>query len=183
MLKRLSLLQKSSVSVQSGFTLIEILIVVAMVGILMTMALSSWNQALGRWQVSSAQRNVFGAIQKTQLSAQRNNANWQFSIYETPTGDVQWASHPQTESPAVWTVLGENSLDIDLADTTLDSRGGVYYIRFDFKGNLASRTRTLTLTHHNFPRVKRCVIMSTILGKVRLASEQEKPSSSGRYCH
>ncbi|MBT9311516.1 type II secretion system protein [Leptothoe kymatousa TAU-MAC 1615] len=157
--------------------------VVAIVGILAGMALPAWNQALGKWQVSDAQQQVASAIRNTQVKAQSSSANWQFSIYETTSGEVQWSSHPQTGMPTNWTRVGNSAIDIDLADTTLDSKSGAYYIRFDYKGNLASRTRTLTLTHRSFPGIKRCLIMSTILGKMRLATEQENPSSAGRYCH
>ena len=156
---------------------------VVMVGLLSTMALSSWNSALGRWHVSSAQQQIALAIRQTQAKAQRHSANWQFSIHETAAGNVKWASHPQKDLPRIWKTVGRKELDIDPADTTLDSVSGIYYIRFDYKGNLASRTRTLTLTHRNVSSVKRCLIMSTILGEIRLANEQSRPNSSGRRCY
>ncbi|MEM6252391.1 MAG: type II secretion system protein [Cyanobacteria bacterium P01_D01_bin.156] len=170
-------------SARSGFSLIEILVVVTIVGFLASMVLPAWGKALARWQVFNARQQLVLAIRKTQTNAQRNHTNWQFSIYEVSSGHVQWASHPQNEVPTLWTVAGNHLIDIDLADTTLDSKSGIYYIRFDYKGNLASRTRTLTLTHQNSSSIKRCLIMSTILGKIRLADEREKLSSSGRLCY
>lgn len=170
-------------SAQSGFTLIELLIVIVIVGILATMTLFSWNSALSRWHVSSAQQQIALAIRQTQIKAQGSRANWQFSIYETAAGSVEWASHPQKNLPKMWKTVGRRELDIDQADTTLDNVNGIYYIRFDYKGNLASRTRTLTLTNRNASNVKRCLIMSTILGEIRLANEQSKPNSKGRRCY
>ncbi|MBE9068598.1 type II secretion system protein [Leptolyngbya cf. ectocarpi LEGE 11479] len=166
-----------------GFTLLESLVVVGMIGVLSVTAAPSWVTFLERWRLNDAQSQLYSAIRTTQANAQNNRLNWQFSILETHAGEVEWASHPQNELPMVWQTLGNDAIDIDLADTTLDSRDGVYYIRFNYKGNLVSRTRTFTLTSSMAPSIKRCVVMSNLLGAMRQAKEQEKPSSSGRYCY
>ncbi|MEM7062427.1 MAG: type II secretion system protein [Cyanobacteria bacterium P01_B01_bin.77] len=168
---------------KSGFTLLESLVVVGMIGVLSVSAAPGWVTFLEKWRLVDAQSELYSAIRTTQTNAQSNKLNWQFSIRETSTGDVEWASHPQHETPTVWQNLGNDAIDIDLADTTLDSRSGVYYIRFNYKGNLVSRTRTITLTSSMAPSIKRCVVMSNLLGAMRQAKEQETPSSSGRYCY
>ncbi|MBT9315567.1 type II secretion system protein [Leptothoe spongobia] len=167
----------------SGFTLLETLIVIAVLGLIGAISVPSWLTFLEGWKLSDAQANIFFAIRNTQTYAQTNQLTWQLSIRETPTGDVQWASHAQKDLPTVWQSLGSDTIDIDLADTTLDSRNGAYYIRFNYKGHLSSRTRTLTLTSSEAPTLKRCVVMSTLLGAVRKAQEQQRASSSGRYCY
>lgn len=166
-----------------GFTLTEFLVVVIIIGIGTTFASSSWFSALGRWEVTNVQQNVYLAIQRTQMKAQQNKTNWQFSIHETLDGYVEWASHAQDVLPTVWQSIGTKDIDIDLADTTLDKSSGNYYVRFNYKGRLASRTRTLAFVSSKVPKVKRCLVMSTLLGKVRLAKENPKPNSSGRYCY
>ncbi|NEQ52001.1 MAG: type II secretion system protein [Leptolyngbya sp. SIO3F4] len=166
-----------------GFTLIEVVIVIAFLGITSSVSIPAWLTFLESWKLSDAQRKIFFAIRNTQTYAQTNHLNWQFSIRETSAGDVEWATHAQKNLPTVWQSLGSNSIDIDLADTTLDSRNGAYYVRFDSQGNLASRTRTLTITSSSAPNLKRCVVMSTLLGAVRQAKEQQRASSSGRYCY
>lgn len=167
----------------NGFTLFETLIVVAIIGILGAAISPGWLSFLEEWRLTDAQQELYSGIRQTQTDAQNNRLNWQFSVRETPAGEVEWASHPQNQLPTIWKALGNEAIDIDIADTTLDSRGGIYYTRFDYKGYLASRTRTLTLTSSLAPSIKRCVIMSNMLGAVRQAKEQEKPSSSGRYCY
>lgn len=171
------------VNPKGGFTLLEVLVVIAVLGVLGATVAPSWFTFLERWRLADAQRELYAAIRSTQTHAQSNRLNWQFSIRETSSGDVEWASHPQNEIPTLWKIVGNDIIDIDLADTTLDSRNGIYYIRFDYRGYLASRTRTLTLTSDLAPSIKRCVVMSNLLGAMRQAQEQQKPSSSGRYCH
>ena len=168
---------------ESGLTLLETLVVLAVVGTVMAISVPFWNGFVERWQVSEARATVYSAIRQTQASALRTRVIWQFSIRETLAGDIEWASHAKEVTPTVWNSLGSKTLDIDLADTTLDKRDGAYYVRFDFKGRLASRTRTLTLTSSRVPSIKRCIVMSTILGAMRQPREQARPNPRGRYCY
>lgn len=172
-----------NVNNQSGFTFIEVLIVIVIIGIATSLASSTWYGVLGRWEVTNAQQEAYQGIRQTQVNAQRNKSDWQFSIHETSAGYVEWSSHVQDALPVVWKTLGTKDLGIDADDTTLDSSKGNYYVRFNYKGRLASRTRTLTFVNEKVPNVKRCLVMSTLLGKVRLAQEHEKPNSAGRYCY
>ena len=167
----------------AGFTLLEMLVVITMLGILAAIVAPGWLTFIERWRLSSARSEVYSAIRRTQVQAQTQGMDWQFSIRENPAGEVEWAIHALADSPAQWRSLGSNAVDIDMADTTLDSRNGAYYVKFDYRGYLASRTRTLTLTSRHAPTVKRCVVMSTLLGAVRQAQDQKRPSSSGRYCY
>ena len=167
----------------SGFTLLETLVVLGLIGILSAAVVPTWNGLLERWQVSGAQSKAYSAIRQTQTAAMSHHMTWQFSIREALSGGVEWAMHSLTESPVVWEPLGGKTLDIDLADTTLDKRDGAYYVRFDYKGRLASRTRTLTFTSSRVSSIKRCIVMSTILGAIRQSHEQPKANSAGRYCY
>ncbi|MEO1506090.1 MAG: type II secretion system protein [Cyanobacteria bacterium J06633_23] len=171
------------VSCSGGFTLLESLLVMFMLGVLSSAVVPGWVTFLEKWRLSDAQSKLYSAIRETQTNAQNNRLNWQFSIRETSTGKVEWANHPQHKNPIIWQSLGADAIDIDLADTTLDRRNGVYYVRFNYKGKLASRTRTITLTSSMAPSIKRCVVMSNRLGAMRQAQEQQTPSSSGRYCY
>ncbi|WP_442786381.1 prepilin-type N-terminal cleavage/methylation domain-containing protein [Leptothoe sp. PORK10 BA2] len=168
---------------ESGFTLLEIIVVLVIVGILSALVLPTWNGSQERWRVSEAQSKAYSAIRKTQAMAMRHNTTWQFSIRESLSGEVEWAMHPVSGVPADWETLGDKALDLDLADTTLHKHNGNYYIRFDYKGRLASQTRTLTFTSTRVPSVKNCIVMSTLLGAIRQSQGQPTPNARGRYCY
>lgn len=174
---------QNSVSRESGFTLLETIIVLTIFGILSALVLPTWSGSQERWRISEAQSNAYSAIRKTQAMAMHNNVTWQFSIRESPSGEVEWAMHPMSGEPANWETLGDKTLDLDLADTTLNKRDGAYYIRFDYKGRLASQTRTLTFTSSRVSSIKRCIVMSTLLGAIRQSQEQPEPNARGRYCY
>jgi prepilin-type N-terminal cleavage/methylation domain-containing protein len=168
---------------QGGFTLIELMVVVVMVSVLGAIATPGWFGYLNRRQVVSAQETIYQAIRQAQAKAQQNSDIWQFSIRERADGLVEWSIHPRAVAPTLWESLSTDSVRIDLDDTTLDSSGGIYYIRFDHKGNLASRTRTLAFSSRLSTKTKRCIIASTLLGELRQGREQATPNASGRSCY
>lgn len=173
----------NSVVKQSGFTLLETLIVLVIVGIFSALVLPTLSGSQERWRVSEAQSKAYSAIRKTQNMAMRHHMTWQFSIRESLSGEIEWAIHPLSGTPTDWKTLGDNALDLDLADTTLHNRDGTYYVRFDYKGRLASQTRTLTFTSSRAPSIKSCIVMSTLLGAIRQSKEQPEPNTRGRYCY
>jgi len=167
-----------------GLTLTELLIVVAVVGILSAIVAPSWLSFLARQQVESGQGQVRLDVQEAQLKAQQKNVLWQFSIREK-FGVVETSVHPATAVPStvVWNALN-NSIQIDQFETTLLSSDSVYYVRFDEKGNVRkSRRGRVTLSSKKAPDIKRCVFISTLLGATRAAKEQSNPDRGGRFCY
>ena len=77
--------------------------------------------------------------------------------------------------------LESHSIQID-DETTFASAGGVYYVQFDEDGNVQYRLGRLTLSSTNDPSLKRCVIVSTLIGAIRSSKEQTTPKD-GKLCY
>lgn len=165
----------------SGFTLPEILVVFLIVGVLATIALPSWLTFVNIQHLNTAQYEVHSAMQQAQSQAKKEKFTWQASFREQ-NGVLQWAVHPANVDPAVadWKNL-DSSIRLD-EETTLQQSSGVRYIRFDYRGNVIPLPRRITVSSKYHAKAKRCVIVSTILGVMRTAKEQNK-AESGKYCY
>ena len=167
---------------KAGFTLIEVLVVVAIVGILSAFTAPSWLNLLERNRLTTSRDQIYSAIRQTQVTAQRQGSTWQFSVRER-NDFVEWAMHPGAVAPvaASWEVLDSASVQID-DETTFESLGDVHYVRFDEAGNVANKLGRITLSSKPAPTIKRCVIVSTIIGAMRKSKEQPVPEN-GKLCY
>lgn len=160
---------------------------IVVVGILAAIASPVWLRFLANQRASVAQGLLKQGIQEAQLKSQQNNTYWQFSVRKNE-GAVETAVHPQSTDPALstWNAL-DGSLDLD-DETTLLSSSGVHYVRFDVKGNVRrSSLGRVTISSKQFPDIKRCVIVSTLIGATRTAREQPVPdptyNTRDRFCY
>lgn len=161
--------------------MIELLVIVVIVGIVASIAVPSWLKSLAEHRTTMAQGKLRLGIQQAQAKSQQESISWQFSVRET-SGAVEMAVHPSTLLPSLsaWEPLS-TSIHLD-AETNLAAQGSTYYVQFDAKGNVRYRLGRVTLASKQFPAVKRCVIVSTLIGATRTAKEQRVPEN-GKYCH
>ena len=82
---------------------------------------------------------------------------------------------------AKWESLESESIRID-EETTLAKSGDIYYVRFDEDGNVEYRLGRATLSSEQASSIKRCVIVSTIIGATRKSKEQPVPKD-GKICY
>lgn len=173
---------------QNGFTLIELLTVIVIMGVLAVTAAPFGLKFLERSRTTSARNDVYSAMRQAQHKAHGERTAWRFAIRQQ--GDyVEWAIYPDASShlPAQWQRVGTASLQID-DETTLENANNVYYVRFDERGTLQLwLLGRITLSSKHFPEIKRCVVVSTILGAMRKSEEQPvaDPTYSGdsRFCY
>jgi prepilin-type N-terminal cleavage/methylation domain-containing protein len=170
----------------SGFTLLEVLVVIAAIGILSAYAAPSWMAFTNTRRLSDASEKVHLGLRRAKRQAQRTKTTWQFSLREKED-TVQWAVHPETLDPnnANW-----NSLDSNVVldeETTLfkPKSSSVRRIQFDYRGTVKKPPLgRITLSSKYGGKAKRCVYISTILGAMRTAKERDKPKSgSDDYCY
>lgn len=154
----------------------------AIIAILMAIVAPGWIRFLDTQRLASAQNVVYQGIQQAQSKAQQTHSQWQFSMRDI-NDSIEWSVHPEMALSLVsnWESLGNPSLQID-DETTLQRSGNGRTVRFDHKGNVASRLGRVTLSSRRVSSVKRCVYVSTIIGALRQSKEQSKPRD-GDFCY
>lgn len=167
---------------QTGFTLLEMLVVMVIGGIVAAIAAPSFLGVVESNRLTVGRDTLYLGLREAQIAAQRQNTIWQFSLRERDSL-LEWATHPKSLSPqlAQWQSLDFRSVRID-GETTFATAGNVYYVRFDEDGNVQYRLGRITLSSEKNPNIKRCVIVSTIIGAMRKSKEQPT-AQNGKRCY
>lgn len=197
---------KSRSTASAGFTIIEILILVTIVGIFSAIVAPSWLMFINNHRLKLSLDRAHSAMVIARSNAKRDKIAWQASFKQVGK-TVQVAVHksditPAQLPPAEWKSL-ESEIEIDEDETTFvlfndrneyDKNGTIRRAMFNFQGcpvykssdecgltSLRAKA-TLTLSHPQLKNSKRCIIISTILGHKRI-SERQKTAKDGRYCY
>jgi Tfp pilus assembly protein FimT len=182
-----------------GWTILEIMVVAAIIGIVSAIAIPSWLSFIDRQRLNTAQNQVYRAMQQAKSNAVKDKLTWQVSFREY-NGVVQWAVHSEQSGQFIptnvqWHNLAPN-VQVDKArnnkgkcETTLDEQPqrcptiGPWRVQFNHHGNTNGQLGQITLISKNGGKIKRCVYVSTLIGAKRTGQERSQPNSNDKYCY
>lgn len=173
-----------NIAKSAGFTLLEMMIVLVIIGILGAIAAPSWNRFRAERQTTMARDELHQGLRQAQAASLAQRSSWRFSLRQQ-TNHWEWAVHPDTQNASdveAWQSLDANVL-LEASDTTLAQRQGIYYVRFGYRGDVKYRLGTVTVTSRSGLAQNRCVVVSTLLGATRKGREHLYPNGNGRYCY
>lgn len=152
----------SAFNVDQGFSILEMLTVLIIVGILSTLAAPSFLGWIQRQQIEEATTDIEGALKEAQRQAIANSQTCSIDLNVTDQ-----AGYPKITSSS------SNNIDNCLftGDRTLENvelASSATSLSFDYKGEVATGV-TITLTHQgrNNPKLQRCLVVSSPLGLIR----------------
>lgn len=202
---RLLLAQKSErqpLGQGSGFTLIEVLVVVVMAGLLAAIGAPSWQGFMTRQTLNAGRERVIQSMRQAQSKAIQERRIWQVS-FRNEGNTVRVAVHAnpsQGPIPAgvVWEDLPQgiaieptqtnffcNGTPPSTAKCTSGSATTEYAVRYSFIGQLANPDMAgsvITLSHRVNTNAKACLTTETILGALR-TGKQVSGSGANVVCN
>lgn len=183
----------------SGFTTLELIIIIVIIGIIFAIAFPSWLNFIERQRLNKAQNQLYLALQSAKSNALKEKMTWQVSFREQ-AGVVQWSVHTAQDGIFIPLNLYWNNLDSNIqvyknrntkgtCETTFYQKKqqcptvGPWQVQFNYKGNTDGQLGQITLISKNPNKYQRCVYVSTLIGAIKTGRENAKPNSSKKYCY
>lgn len=148
-----------------GFTLLEVLVVVLMVGIISAIAAPGWLGFLQRQRMNTVRNDLLSALRTAQTEAMSRSESREVTFSSTA---LSIAVKPKGASTAgVTTVLGSGEVNDNIqlkASTTLT---------FDHDGRVDVSPPFVISVENTLSSQKGCVIVTTLLGSLKPTSNAE----------
>ena len=161
-------IKRSPLASNSGFTLIELIVVVLIIAVLSTIAAPGWLGFVNRQRVNKANDAVLSILQEAQSEAKRRKLSYTVQ-FRQENNEPQVAVYIGNNAIS-WKNLVDN-LDIQPEQIELDIPPADPII-FDYQGNVETNSDLPYKVTVSIPdtSVKRCVIVETLIGGIRTDS-------------
>lgn len=166
-----------------GFTLLESLVVVVMVGILAAIAAPGWLGYMNRRRVVTTRDDIYQAVLQAQTKAKQRSVAHEVSFRLSPNPDtlnfLEWSVHPSGVTGTSWETAQSSIVAIDTAcPDAVNPLANTF--EFDFKGNLTDNSlRTLYVVNARDSApggapapTLRAVHIQTLIGAIRKVDQQ-----------
>jgi type IV fimbrial biogenesis protein FimT len=175
----------------AGFTLTEVMVVVAVLGVLATMAVPSFMQMLRNSEISAAAESVANGLQRARAEAVTRNARMQFVLGTGTSWSVDYVSKPVVTDPPLDTRASTESRNATLSVTP----AGATTVTFNQLGSVwtnpnpacpgfknADCSDALTQINFNATGGYRSLRVTIGAGGNARVCDPSLPSSSARAC-
>ncbi|MBJ6801872.1 pilus assembly FimT family protein [Geomonas propionica] len=105
-----------------GFTVIELLVAVAVMGLLTALGTVQFNNYMKKAQITSQTRTLYGELMQYRIKAFHEKRNWTFKF--TASGYGIYSSANVAVSPVRSVELKHNVISSDTDNVTFDGHGG-----------------------------------------------------------
>ncbi len=164
-----------------GFTLLEAIVSVAIMGILSAIAAPSWLAYLNVQRLNSARSETISALSQAKTQATQHHIPYE-AAFRQQDQQAQWAIYPVGANPQAqdWKNL-QDGVRLLEAETTIAKKDNIYRIQFNQRGEVNGRLGRVTFSSASGGETKRCAIVSNLLGTVR--EGENRPSQTGNPCN
>lgn len=178
----------------AGFSLVEIVVVVLVVGVLSAIATPAWLGFNQRQQVNKANDAILSALQQAQQEAKKSKRNYsvsfkvdgnvsKISVAPADSTSPQWKTIGQdigipSGQVLVYTNLNATTANKKASDNISYNTPGSGTITFDYMGSLGLSSSNIPLkvavaTPSSAGNLKRCVVIETLIGGMRTAKDEQ----------